>query len=103
MKNLFLCMCSVLLFTGCGVVGANSAVYGTVFTKVKSPLMATSNENSTKVGTASAKGILGYAKGDASIEAACKSAGITKIHHIDQETKSFLMIFVKYKVIVYGE
>ncbi|NCB07156.1 MAG: hypothetical protein EOM73_03215, partial [Bacteroidia bacterium] len=68
------------------------------------PVTATSNSISTKVGSAEATSILGIvATGDASIDAAAKSGGITKIHHVDEQSTSILGFFAKYKVYVYGE
>jgi hypothetical protein len=56
------------------------------------------------VGTSQATSILGwFAFGDASIDAAAKSAGISKIHHVDEQSTSVLGIFATYKVLVYGE
>jgi hypothetical protein len=43
------------------------------------------------------------ATGDASIEAAAKSAGITKIHHVDYHSKNILGIIGTFTVMVYGE
>ncbi len=51
-----------------------------------------------------ATSVLGiYASGDASIDAAAKSAGITKIHHVDEQSTNILGFFAKYTVYVYGE
>jgi hypothetical protein len=89
--------------TSCGAfVGA--PVTGFLYTDVKAPLAVTANEGSTKVGTAKMQSILGLvATGDASIEAAAKSAGITKIHHVDYEANSILGIVASFTVVVYGE
>ena len=45
------------------------------------------------------------ATGDASIEAACKKAGITKIHHVDWKVVSDIPFGIKtiYTTTVYGE
>jgi hypothetical protein len=40
--------------------------------------------------------------GDASIEAAAKNAGITRIHHVDYQTQSVLGVMADFTVIVYG-
>lgn len=81
-----------------------SPVNGVIYGDVKSPLTATSNSSSMKVGTAEATSILGIiATGDASIEAAAKSAGITKIHHVDEHATNYFIFYAKYKVYVYGE
>ncbi len=91
-----------LFFSSCAAV--KSPLIGVWYTDVKAPVTATSNSNSTKVGSAEATSFLGIvATGDASIEAASKSAGITKIHHVDEHSTSVLGLFAKYKVYVYGE
>ncbi len=41
--------------------------------------------------------------GDASIEAAKKNGGITKVHHVDWAVENILGIIGKYRVTVYGE
>ncbi len=88
--------------SGCAMVGA--PVTGFLYTDVKAPLAVTSNAGSSKVGTAKMQSILGWvATGDASIEAAAKSAGITKIHHVDYEANSILGIVASFTVVVYGE
>lgn len=77
---------------------------GLAYVDVKAPVTATSNAVSSKVGKATANGILGLAAtGDASIQAAAKSAGITKIHHVDYHATSILGVVSSYTVIVYGE
>jgi len=91
-----------LFFSSCAIV--KTPLSGFIYTDVKAPLTATSNSNSSKVGTAEATSILGlFATGDASIDKAAKSAGITKIHHIDEESTNVLGLFATYKVYVYGE
>ena len=106
MKKLFIALTlsfSLLFFTGCASVA--TPVRG-LYVSVKGPLNATSNvpSKSLKVGRASATSILGIlATGDASIEAAARSAGITKIHHVDFEAFQFLGFYAKFTTIVYGE
>lgn len=101
-KKLMFIAGATLLFSSCATV--KSPLTGIWYTDVKAPLIATSNSNSTKVGSAEATSILGLvATGDASIDAAAKSAGITKIHHVDEQSTSILGFFAKYKVYVYGE
>jgi len=87
---------------GCMIV--TSPAMGNLYTDVKAPLSATSNTGYSKVGKASCQSILGLiATGDASIEAAAKSQGITKIHHVDYESKNILGIVGSYTVVVYGD
>jgi len=92
----------VFFFSSSAIV--KSPLGAVLYTDVKAPLTATSNSSSTKVGTAEATSILGLvATGDASIEAAAKSAGITKIHHVDEQSTNILGLFAKYKIYVFGE
>ncbi len=94
---------ATMLFTGCAAY-AVTPVFGALYTDVKAPLTATSNSEYSKVGTGEATSILGLiATGDASIQTAARNAGITKIHHVDFESKSVLGIYAKFTVYVYGE
>ena len=43
------------------------------------------------------------ALGDASIQTAAREAGITRIHHVDYQAKSYVGIYTIYTVIVYGD
>lgn len=77
---------------------------GFIYTDVKGPLAVTDNTGSSKVGTGKMQSILGIvATGDASIETAAKSAGITKIHHVDYHSTGVIGIIASFTVIVYGE
>ncbi len=102
MKKLLLIVGLAAMLSSCAMVSA--PVNGTIFGSVKAPLAVTGNTGAVKVGTATAKSILGIiATGDASIEAAAKSAGITKIHHVDYESTNILTFYATYTVYVYGE
>ncbi|MBN2506081.1 MAG: TRL-like protein family [Verrucomicrobia bacterium] len=96
-----------VFLSGCAMV-APSAQSGTLtgglYTSVSTPHWVTTNTGSTKSGSASASSILGIvATGDASIQAAAASAGITKIHHVDQKIERILFFWAKYTVTVYGD
>ena len=58
---------------------------------------------SSKTGRAKAEGIIVVGYGDASIAAAAKAGGITKIHHVDCEVLNVFGIYSRYETIVYGE
>jgi len=93
---------AVVLMSSCAMVKA--PLGAVLYTDVKAPFAVTSNTNSSKVGTASARSILGIAAiGDASIDAACKNGGIKAIHHVDEQSTNILGLIATYKVIVYGE
>ncbi|NCC72224.1 MAG: hypothetical protein EOM06_02415 [Sphingobacteriia bacterium] len=103
MKKIFAVILLAGFLASCGAY-VSAPVMGFLYTDVKAPLTATSNSVSTKVGTAKATSILGWvATGDASIEAAAKSAGITKIHHVDYHSNAILGIVASFTVYVYGE
>ena len=95
-----LCAAAVWL-TGC----ASSMPMGAFYTELKLPLGATEAQAKTlKVGTSECQSILGLvATGDASIDAAMKNGGITKVHHVDWDAKNILGIIGNYKCTVYGE
>jgi hypothetical protein len=74
-------------------------------TGVKLPVIAMANGGqATKVGTSTCTSVLTlFAWGDASIDAAMKNRGITKVHHVDWDVSNVLGIIGTYKVTVYGE
>ena len=69
------------------------------------PITATSNPVGNKCGEASSVRIFFIfgGSGNAGINKAAKNGGITKISHVDQSMSSFLGIYNKYTVRVYGE
>lgn len=100
MKKLFVFVFAAFLFTGC----VKSPLVGGIYTDIKDGMAVTGNAGSSKVGTAEAKGYLGIvALGDASIQAAAREAGITRIHHVDYQAKSYVGVYTIYTVIVYGD
>ncbi|MDE7304853.1 MAG: TRL-like family protein [Alistipes sp.] len=102
MKKIFVALCAAFVCASCGVVKA--PLSGALYTDVKDGMAVTANAGSSKVGTAKAAGYLGLvALGDASIQAAAKEAGITRIHHVDYQSKSYLGVYNVYTIVVYGE
>lgn len=100
MKKLFAAAIAALLFTGC----IKAPLMGAVYTDIKDGMAVTGNAGSSKVGTAEAKGYVGVvALGDASIQAAAREAGITRIHHVDYQAKSYVGVYTVYTIIVYGD
>ena len=97
----------VALFTGCAGVAPSAQsgrLTGLVYSDYSGPHSVTANSGSSKSGSASATSILGIvASGDASVQAAAASAGITKIQHVDQKMERILMFWARYTVTVYGE
>jgi hypothetical protein len=101
-KYLGILAVGAVMLSSCAVV--RSPLTGFLYTSMKNPHSVTSNAGASKVGTSEAMSILGIvATGDASIDAAAKAAGITKIHHVDEEATAILGIIAKYKIYVYGE
>jgi len=94
--------------TGCGAfiaLGGGGVLYQD--TKAPSSQLAyygPTTSSTTHMGTATVTSILGIlSTGDASLDAAMKAGGITKVHHVDTEIVSYLSIITTYKLIVYGE
>lgn len=88
-----------MMLAGC----VKSPLVGGIYTDVKDGCRD-GNAGSSKVGTAEAKGYVGVvALGDASIQAAAREAGITRIHHVDYQAKSYVGVYTIYTIIVYGD
>ncbi len=56
-----------------------------------------------KKGTATARGIICFVEGDASISAAMENGGISRIHHVDYTVRNILGIVSSRTTIVWGE
>ena len=101
-RPLVIALVCMVALTGCTAVG-HGPVTALITVDMKGPVSSGTAAGSSKVGRAEAWGILVYATGDASISAAMKNGGITRIHHVDHETESYFGIYAKYTTIVYGE
>ena len=99
--RLTLAIVSACFLTGCTM--GHAPVVSLITLEEKGPVAVGPAAGSSKVGRSEAWGILVFATGDASISAAMRNGGITRIHHVDHETSSFLGVYAKYTTIVYGE
>lgn len=104
MKKILCSVAAVAMLTLSGCAAVMSPVTGTMYTNLSGGLMATDNpDKPTKVGRASVRSLFGvYAVGNASIDAAAKNAGITRIHHVDYESESIFGVIADYTIVVYG-
>ena len=105
MKSVVVCgLLAALVLTGCAMSNL-SPVTGFIYSDVSGPFAATASTSGfSKVGQSECMSVLGMvALGDASIDAAAKAAGITKIHHVDSHTMCILGVYCKATVTVYGE
>ena len=100
-NHLVVILCCAALLGGCAI--SHGPVVAPITLNMKGPVSAGPAVGSAKVGRAEAWGILVFSTGDASITAAMQNGGITKIHHVDQETENILGIWARYTTIVYGE
>jgi hypothetical protein len=91
-----------ILAAGCGVI-AHGPVTAPIVVEQRGPVAGGTATGRSKVGRAQAHGILIFATGDASISAAMKNGGITRIHHVDSLTTNFFGVYATYETIVYGE
>lgn len=102
MKKILGLLFIVVVMSSCAV--GKTPIIGAAYTDIKDGLAVTSNTGSSKIGTAKAVGYVGLvATGDASIEAASKQAGITRVQHVDYQTTSILGLYTTYTTIVYGQ
>lgn len=78
---------------------------GLLFTSCRGPFYgAASGAKTVRVGEASSYSLFYlFAFGDASVQKAAREAGITRIHHVDYDDLSFLILFARYTTVVYGE
>ncbi len=102
MKRLFALSALCAALAGCAT--ASAPVNGLLYSNVSGPVqIGASADAPTKVGRATTRSILGlYAVGDASIQAAAKAGGISKIHHVDHETQTILGVIADFTTVVYG-
>ena len=100
-RRLMLPLVCAGLLAGCTM--GHAPVTALITLNEMGPVAAGPAAGSAKVGRSEAWGILVFATGDASISAAMQNGGITRIHHVDHETSSFLGVYAKYTTIVYGE
>ncbi len=96
---------AVSLFSVAGCLAVRTDAIGILYTDTKGPVAATSarETQAAKTGTACEQSILGLvATGDASIDTAKKSAGITELISVDDSTNSILGIIGTFCVTVKG-
>ncbi len=87
-------------FVGCAMV--MSPATGMVYTETKGPIAYGQNVPAAKTGEACMTAILFISTGDASIEAAMKSGGITSVRSIDGSYTGILGVYGKFCTIVKG-
>ena len=92
-----------LAMTGC-VAPYPCALATPITLNVVSPDGCVNNDvKPSKVGEATASGIICFSEGDCSIKAAMENGGIKKVHHVDYKTKNILGIVFSQTTLVYGE
>lgn len=94
---------AVGLVSGCATAAA--PVNGSLFLSVKHPGDNANNDSGwSKMGSSSCMSILGIVGlGDASMTTAITGGGLSKVHHVDFESKAILGIFATYTTVVYGD
>ncbi len=101
LRRLTLAVLSAGFLTGCTI--GHAPVTALITLEERGPVAMGTAAGQSKVGRAEAWGILVFATGDASIRAAMKNGGITRVHHVDHETTSWFGVYSTYTTIVYGE
>ena len=85
-------MIASMLVLSADCVAPNGPIGGTmaaVYSDVSGPMAVGTATGSSKVGTATSKGVICVVWGDSSIKTACANGGITKIHHVDYHLVAF--------------
>lgn len=101
-KYLSLALFAAFAFSGCA--RGIAPVTGMLYSDLKAPYDVTNGPNGNKSGTAVCESYLGLiGVGDCSTSTAARSAGITKIHHVDYHTTGILGVYAKVEVTVYGD
>ena len=94
----------VVLLSGCGVIPkTNGLTAALTIDQVSSAEYVDNAVKPLKKGEAKVRGIVLFTNGDASIAAAMKNGGITKIHHVDYKVKNIFFMYSEQTVIVWGE
>jgi uncharacterized protein (DUF58 family) len=108
------CSVTVALLAGCASAGGapflgNGSVTGMIYKNVKQPSQALNvavdkDAQPVKVGKAKAISVLGLVgAGDASLQAAMRKAGITRVHHVDHRVMGVFGLYAEWEIMVYGE
>lgn len=90
------------LCSGCAM-SANAPVSGSIYLGAQGATNATSNDVGSKTGESCATSYLGIiGLGDASIAAAAKAGGVTKISSVDSDNMAILGLYAKNCTVVSG-
>lgn len=106
MKKLFgFCatVAALSMMVGCVIPNDNTITASLIMNGVKSAQYVDNTVKPLKCGTATVKGIVLWTSGDASIGAAMKAGGITKIHHVDYKVQTYFYCYTAYTTMVWGE
>jgi hypothetical protein len=92
----------LFVLSGCAAA-ALAPVNGWVYSDVIGPLGATSVPKATRAGMSCAASYLGWvALGDAGIEAAKRSGGISEVASVDHQSWSVLGLYARFCTLVHG-
>ncbi|HRR33997.1 MAG TPA: TRL domain-containing protein [Kiritimatiellia bacterium] len=90
--------------TGCGVIPQKGTSMAAItIDHVASDPIVDNSVRPVKKGVASSKAIILFNTGDASIDAAMREGGITKVHHVNYDVTNILFLYNEIKTTVYGE
>jgi hypothetical protein len=100
-RHLTLAVTAAAVLSGCAI--GHAPVVAPITVSQQGPVSAGPAAGSSRIGRATAIGIVAASWGDASISAAMRNGGITRIHHVDHETTNLFGVYARYTTIVYGE
>lgn len=94
---------SLAMFTGCAIPTKGTMCAPIVMEHIASESVVDNGVRPIKRGEATSGSIFLFGTGDASISAAMRNGGITRIHHIDYSVMNIMYLYSEIKTIVYGE
>lgn len=105
MKNLMLiaALVATTMLTGCIFPMKGTSFSMLTLNQTTSEPIVDSSVRPAKMGEAYSGGVLFLSGGDASIGAAMRNGGITKVHHVDYKVNNYFWLFNYTTTIVYGE
>lgn len=103
-KSITLALAATAVVAVAGCAGPRSPVPGCIYTDIKDGASVGTGVVTSKSGSATATGYLGWiATGDASITAAANQGQIKKVSYVDYHSTTILGIISTYTTTVYGE
>ena len=91
------------LLSGCVIPMKGHSIAPIILDHIESDPIVDNSVTSAKQGQSQSRGVVFFTSGDASIGAAMRNGGISKVHHVDYNVKNILYLYNETTTTVYGE